>query len=163
MLETNDSMAKNWEFGASVETLQWTVNAFNLTFAVLLLTGAALGDRFGRRRMVAAGITLFVVASVTCALSPAAGWLIAARAAQGAGAALVVPLAMAILSGAFAREERAWALGIFSGVTGLALIIGPAVGGFITESFGWRWIFWINCPIGLMLLAMVSARLRESF
>jgi EmrB/QacA subfamily drug resistance transporter len=191
MLETNDSTAKNWvlgvtslasfmmaldamvittafatirsEFGTSVETLQWTVNAFNLTFAVLLLTGAALGDRFGRRRMFAAGITLFVVASVTCALSPAAGWLIASRAAQGAGAALVMPLAMAILSGAFAKEERARALGIFSGVTGCALIIGPAVGGFLTETLGWRFIFWINVPIGIVLIALVAARLRESF
>jgi EmrB/QacA subfamily drug resistance transporter len=89
--------------------------------------------------------------------------LIAARSAQGAGAALVMPLAMAILSGAFAREERARALGIFSGVTGFALIIGPAIGGFITESVGWRWIFWINLPIGLIAIALVLARLRESF
>jgi EmrB/QacA subfamily drug resistance transporter len=151
------------DFGASVETLQWTVNAYNLTFAVLLLTGAALGDRFGRRRMFAAGIFLFALASVACALSGNVESLIAARSAQGAGAALVMPLAMAILSGAFAREERARALGIFSGVTGFALIIGPAIGGFITESFGWRWIFWINLPIGLIAIALVFARLRESF
>jgi EmrB/QacA subfamily drug resistance transporter len=151
------------DFSAPMAMLQWTVNAYNLSFAVLLLTGAALGDRFGRRRLFAAGIALFMLASIACALSSGIVSLIAARSAQGAGAALVVPLAMAILSGAFVREERAWALGIFSGVTGLALIIGPSVGGFITESFGWRWIFWINCPIGLMLLAMTSARLRESF
>jgi EmrB/QacA subfamily drug resistance transporter len=151
------------DFGASVETLQWTVNAYNLTFAVLLLTGAALGDRFGRRRMFAAGIALFALASGVCALSGSVGSLIAARSAQGAGAALVMPLAMAILSDAFAREERARALGIFSGVTGLALIIGPAIGGFITESLGWRWIFWINLPIGMIAIALVLARLRESF
>jgi EmrB/QacA subfamily drug resistance transporter len=151
------------DFSASVETLQWTVNAYNLTFAVLLLTGAALGDRFGRRRMFAAGIALFVLASVACALSGSAGWLIAARSIQGAGAALVMPLAMAILSGAFAREERARALGIFSGVTGFALIIGPAIGGFITESLGWRWIFWLNLPIGMIAIVLVFARLRESF
>jgi EmrB/QacA subfamily drug resistance transporter len=151
------------DFGASVETLQWTVNAYNLTFAVLLLTGAALGDRFGRRRMFAAGIALFALASAACALSASAGWLIAARSAQGAGAALVMPLAMAILSGAFARDERAQALGIFSGVTGFALIVGPAIGGFITESLGWRWIFWLNLPIGLIAIALVFARLRESF
>ncbi len=151
------------DFGASVETLQWAVNAYNLTFAVLLLTGAALGDRFGRRRMFAAGIALFTLASVACALSGSVGWLIAARFAQGAGAALVMPLAMAILSGAFAREERARALGIFSGVTGFALIIGPAIGGLVTESFGWRWIFWINLPIGMIAIALVLARLRESF
>jgi len=151
------------DFGASVETLQWTVNAYNLTFAVLLLTGAALGDRFGRRRMFAAGIALFVLASVACALSDSVESLIAARSAQGAGAALVMPLAMAILSGAFAREERARALGIFSGVTGFALIIGPAIGGFITESLGCRWIFWINLPIGIIAIALVLAQLRESF
>ncbi|MBR0899491.1 MFS transporter [Bradyrhizobium tropiciagri] len=151
------------DFGSRVETLQWTVNAFNLTFAVLLLTGAALGDRFGRRRMFAAGIGLFVVASAACALAGDAVSLIAARALQGAGAALVMPLAMAILSGAFGREERARALGIFSGITGCALIIGPAIGGFITEHLGWRWIFWINLPIGLIAIALVIARLRESF
>src|SRR5258705_6515042 len=151
------------DLSASVETLQWTVNAYNLAFAVLLLTGAALGDRFGRRRMFAAGIALFVLSSVACALSSSVGWLIAARSAQGAGAALVMPLAMAILSAGFAREERARALGIFSGVTGFALIIGPAIGGFITENFGWRWIFWINLPIGAIAIALVLARLRESF
>jgi EmrB/QacA subfamily drug resistance transporter len=151
------------DLGASVETLQWTVNAYNLTFAVLLLTGAALGDRFGRRRMFAAGIFLFALASAACALSAGAVSLIAARSAQGAGAALVMPLAMAILSAAFASEERARALGIFSGVTGFALIIGPATGGFITENYGWRWIFWINLPIGALAVALVLARLRESF
>ncbi len=151
------------EFNASVETLQWTVNAYNLTFAVLLLTGAALGDRFGRRRMFAAGIALFVAASIACALARAAGWLIAARAAQGAGAALVMPLAMAILSGAFPKEERARALGIFSGVTGCALIVGPAAGGILTETLGWRFVFWINLPIGIVLIALAAARLRESF
>jgi len=151
------------DFGACVETLQWAVNAFNLTFAVLLLTGAALGDRFGRRWIFAAGIALFVLASVACALAGTAQALIAARAAQGAGAALVMPLAMAILSGTFAKEERAKALGIFSGVTGCALIIGPAIGGLITESLGWRWIFWINLPIGLVAIALIFTRLRESF
>jgi EmrB/QacA subfamily drug resistance transporter len=151
------------DLGAAVETLQWTVNAYNLTFAVLLLTGAALGDRFGRRRMFMCGIALFVLASAACALAGTAAALIAARAAQGAAAALAMPLAMAILSGAFAKEERAKALGIFSGMTGCALIIGPAIGGLITESFGWRWIFWINLPIGLIAIALIAARLRESF
>jgi EmrB/QacA subfamily drug resistance transporter len=151
------------ELGSPVETLQWAVNAFNLTFAVLLLTGAALGDRFGRRRIFASGIALFVLASAACALSVSAGWLIASRAAQGAGAALVMPLAMAILSGAFGRDQRARALGIFSGITGCALIVGPAVGGFITESLGWRWIFWINLPVGMIAILLVLARLRESF
>ena len=151
------------DFNVSVETLQWVVNAYNLSFAVLLLTGAALGDRFGRRRMFAAGIALFTLASVACALSGSAAWLIAARFAQGAAAALVMPLGMAILSAAFAREERARALGIFSGVTGFALIIGPAAGGLISENLGWRWVFWINLPIGMIATALAVARLRESF
>ena len=163
MVITTAFAAIRADFGASVETLQWTVNAFNLTFAVLLLTGAALGDRFGRRRMFAGGIALFTLASVACALSGTAVALIAARAAQGAGAALVMPLAMAILSGAFGREERAKALGIYLGITGFALIIGPAIGGLITETLGWRGIFWINLPIGAAAIAMVRMRLRETF
>jgi EmrB/QacA subfamily drug resistance transporter len=151
------------EFNAPMETLQWTVNAYNLSFAVLLLTGAALGDRFGRRRMFAIGIALFVAASIGCAMSQNIAALIVARAAQGAAAALVMPLAMALLSGAFPREERAWALGIFSSVTGLALIAGPAAGGALTQGLGWAWIFWINLPIGGVALIMIFARLRESF
>jgi EmrB/QacA subfamily drug resistance transporter len=151
------------DLGASIETLQWTVNAYNLSFAVLLLTGAAVGDRIGRRRMFAAGLGLFAVASALCAMAGSAGWLIAGRALQGAGAALVVPLAMALLSAAFPREERAKALGIFGGVTGLALIIGPVVGGAIAEGFAWQWIFWINVPIGLIVIPFVLSRIPESY
>ena len=110
--------------GASLESLEWTVNAYNLSFAVLLLTATALGDRFGRRRMFCYGIGLFAGGSVACGLATSVGWLIAARALQGAGAALVVPLAMALLAAAFPREERGRALGLFSGVTGVALIAG---------------------------------------
>jgi EmrB/QacA subfamily drug resistance transporter len=150
-------------FGVPMEMLQWTVNAYNLSFAVLLLTGAALGDRFGRRRMFASGIALFALASIGCARSTGIVGLIAARAVQGAGAALVIPLAMALLSGAFPREQRARALGIFSGVTGFAVLAGPAAGGFITENFGWQWIFWINLPIGLIAIVAAMTRLRESF
>ena len=147
---------------ASIEALEWTVNAYNLSFAVLLLTGAALGDRLGRRRMFAAGLALFVVASAACALAGNIGALIAARAVQGAGAALVMPLAMALLSAAFPREERAKALGIFSAVTGLALIAGPVAGGAIAEGFAWQWIFWINLPIGLIVIALIRRHIRES-
>src|SRR3984893_9360546 len=151
------------DFGAPMEALQWTVNAFNLSFAVLLLTGAALGDRFGRRRLFAAGIALFMASSIACALSTGIATLIAARAAQGAGAALVMPLGMALLSAVFPREERARALGIFSGVVGIAVLAGPAIGGAITEGLGWQWIFWINLPIGLIAIIMATTRLRESF
>jgi EmrB/QacA subfamily drug resistance transporter len=147
---------------ASIEALEWTVNAYNLSFAVLLLTGAALGDRLGRRCMFAAGLALFVVASAACALAGNIGALIAARAVQGAGAALVMPLAMALLSAAFPRQERAKALGIFSAVTGLALIAGPVAGGAIAEGFAWRWIFWINLPIGLIVIPLIRRRIRES-
>ena len=150
------------DLGASIETLEWIVNAYNLAFAVLLLTGAALGDRFGRRRMFAAGLALFVVASAACALSASAGALIAARAAQGTGAALVMPLAMALLGAAFPREQRGKALGILSGITGIALIAGPVAGGAIATGFDWRWIFWINLPIGLVILPLIRARIAES-
>jgi EmrB/QacA subfamily drug resistance transporter len=150
------------DFHAPMEMLQWTVNAYNLSFAVLLLTGAALGDRFGRRRMFAAGVALFVLASIGCAVSSNIYWLIAARAGQGAAAALTLPLGMALLSAAFPREQRARALGIFSSVTGFALIAGPATGGALTETFGWQWIFWINVPIGIIALIMIRARLFES-
>ena len=151
------------DFNTSIEALEWTVNAFNLSFAVLLLTGAALGDRFGRQRMFAAGLGLFVAASVACALAQGIGWLIAARVFQGAGAALITPLAMALLSAAFSKEERAKALGLYSGIIGLALIVGPVVGGIIVAGMAWQWIFWINVPIGLILIALVLRRIPESF
>jgi EmrB/QacA subfamily drug resistance transporter len=151
------------DLGISIEMLQWVVNAYNLSFAVLLLSGAALGDRFGRRRMFAAGLAVFVAASAGCAISDNASWLIAGRALQGVGAALLMPLAMALLSAAFPREERARALGILGGVTGLALIVGPVVGGAIAEGFSWQWIFWINVPIGLVLIPLARLRIPESY
>jgi EmrB/QacA subfamily drug resistance transporter len=150
------------DLGASIEALEWTVNAYNLSFAVLLLTGAALGDRFGRRRMFAAGIALFVVASAGCAMAGSIGALIAARAMQGVGAALVMPLAMALLSAAFPPAERGKALGIFSGVTGLALIAGPIAGGAIAGGLAWQWIFWINLPVGAIAIPLVLRHIRES-
>jgi len=150
------------DLDASIEALQWTMNAYNLSFAVLLLTGAALGDRFGRRRMFVAGLSIFVVASAACALAGNAGSLIAARAVQGVGAALVMPLAMALLSAAFPPQERGKALGVFSGLTGLALIAGPVVSGAVAESIAWQWIFWINIPIGLIAIPLVRSRIPES-
>jgi EmrB/QacA subfamily drug resistance transporter len=151
------------DLGASIEALQWTMNAYNLSFAVLLLTGAALGDRLGRRRIFIAGLVLFVAASAACALARSAGFLIAARAVQGAGAALVMPLAMALLSAAYPPQERGKALGIFSGLTGLALIAGPVLGGVVAEGIAWQWIFWINIPIGLVAIPLARSRIPESF
>jgi EmrB/QacA subfamily drug resistance transporter len=149
--------------GASIEDLEWTVNAYTLSFAVLLMTGAALGDRFGRRRMFVAGLGLFTAASAACALAQSAGWLIAARAVQGAGAALVMPLAVTLLSAAFPPEQRGRALGVFSGAAGLAVLSGPVVGGAITQGIAWQWIFWLNVPIGLLVIPLVLGRIEESF
>src|SRR5262245_21143557 len=126
---------------ASIGELEWTINAYTLSFAVLLMTCSALGDRYGRRRMLAAGLTLFTAASAACALAPNLSWLIAARAVQGAGAAAVMPAALALLSAAFGPEQRARALGLFAAVTGLASLGGPLVGGAIVQSLSWQWIF----------------------
>jgi EmrB/QacA subfamily drug resistance transporter len=151
------------DLGASIEQLEWTVNAYNLTLAVLLLPAAALGDRFGRRRMFTGGLALFVAASAACALAPDAGALIAARAVQGAGAALVIPNALALVSAAFAVERRGAALGILQGITGLAVVAGPVIGGAIAEGLDWEWIFWLNVPIGLAAIPLALARIQESF
>lgn len=150
------------DLGASVDQLEWTVNAYHLSFAVLLMTAAAIGDRFGRRRMFAAGLGLFTLASAACGLAPGVGALVAARAVQGAGAALVMTLAFALVSAAFAPERRGRALGIFFALTGLAVASGPLVGGAITEGAAWQWIFWLNVPLGIVLVPFVLARIPES-
>jgi EmrB/QacA subfamily drug resistance transporter len=150
------------DLGASVATLEWTVNAYVLSFAVLLMTGAALGDRFGRRRMFIAGLALFAAASAACGLSSGIGALIAARAVQGAGAALVMPLSLTQLSAAFSAAQRGTALGLYSGVVGLATLSGPFIGGAIAQGLAWQWIFWINVPVGLLAIAGVRARMTES-
>jgi EmrB/QacA subfamily drug resistance transporter len=151
------------DLGASVEQLEWTVNAYNLSFAVLLITGAALGDRYGRRSLYAVGLGLFTASSAVCALAPDAGTLIAARAVQGAGSALIMPLGLALLSAAFPAERRGAAIGIFSAITGLAVASGPLVGGAVVEGISWEWIFWVNVPIGLIAIPLVLTRMRESF
>lgn len=145
---------------ASLTALEWTVNAYTLSFAVLLLTGAALGERFGRRRMLTVGVGLFTAASAGCALAPDAGALVAARAIQGAGAALMLPLALALLSAAFPPQRRAWALGIFSSVTGIAVLAGPVVGGAVTQGLAWPWIFWLNVPIGLIMIPLILVKIQ---
>jgi len=147
---------------SSLEGLQWTVNAYTLTFAVLLLTGAALGDRYGRRRMFVIGLAVFTGGSAAAALAPGIGWLIAARAVQGVGAAILIPLTLTLLSAAVSPERRGLALGAWGAVGGLAIAIGPLVGGAVVEGASWQWIFWLNVPIGLALLPVAMARLTES-
>jgi EmrB/QacA subfamily drug resistance transporter len=150
------------ELGASLQGLQWTVNAYTLTFAVLLLTGAALGDRFGRKRMFLIGIGIFTVGSALAALAPSIGFLIVARAIQGVGGAIVTPLTLTILSAAVPPARRGVALGVWSGVGCLAIAIAPLIGGAIVESFSWQWIFWLNVPIGLALVPIAGLRVEET-
>jgi EmrB/QacA subfamily drug resistance transporter len=150
------------DLGASIEELEWTVNAYTLTFAAFLLTGAALGDRFGRKRLFMTGIGIFTAASAAAALAPSADWLIAARAVQGIGGAIVTPLTLTLLSAAVPATRRGAALGVWSGVAGLAVASGPLVGGAVVEGLSWQWIFWINVPIGLALLPLAT-RLTESY
>ena len=142
--------------------LEWTVNAYTLTFAVLLLTGAALGDRFGRRLMFAIGLGIFTAASAAAALSTTIGMLDAARAVQGLGGAIVLPLTLTILSAAVPEEKRGIFLGLWGGISGLAVAFGPVVGGAIVDGISWHWIFWLNVPIGLILLPLALLRLQES-
>ena len=140
--------------GASIQSLEWTVNAYTLTFAVLLLTGAALGDRLGRRRMFAVGLAIFTAASAAAAVSASTDALIAARALQGLGAAIVLPLTLTLLSEAVAPARRGMALGIWGGVSGLGVALGPLVGGAVVSGISWHWIFWINVPIGVVLVPL---------
>jgi EmrB/QacA subfamily drug resistance transporter len=150
------------ELHASISQLEWTVNAYTLTFAVLLLTGAALGDRFGRRRMFVLGMLLFTGASAAAALSTSANALDIARALQGVGGAIVTPLTLTILSAAVPKERRGLALGIWGGIGGLAVALGPLVGGAIVSGVSWNWIFWVNVPIGLVLAPLAYRQLDET-
>jgi EmrB/QacA subfamily drug resistance transporter len=142
------------DLDATIEQLEWTVNAYTLTFAVFLLTGAALGDRFGRRRMFIIGLALFTAASAAAALAPSMEALIAARAVQGIGGAIVTPLTLTLLSAAFPAEKRGMVLGAWSGIAGLAVAAGPLVGGAVVDGIAWQWIFWLNVPIGLVVLPL---------
>jgi EmrB/QacA subfamily drug resistance transporter len=148
--------------GASLSQLEWTVNAYTLTFAVLLLTGAALGDRFGRKRMFTAGVALFTAGSAFAALAPSGDALVLARAIQGVGAAVVTPLTLTILSAAVPAERRGLALGAWGAIAGLAIALGPLVGGAIVEGLSWQWIFWLNVPLGIVLVPFAAWRLDES-
>ena len=150
------------DLGASIQTLEWTVNAYVLAYAVLLLTGAALGDRFGRKRMFMIGISVFTAGSAAAALSPTIDFLIAARALQGVGAAIVTPLTLTLLAEAFPPEQRGLALGVWSAISGIGVAAGPLVGGALTQAASWHLIFWVNVPIGLALVPLAGARLTES-
>jgi EmrB/QacA subfamily drug resistance transporter len=148
---------------AGINGLEWTVNAYTLTFAVFLLTGAALGDRLGRRRMFAVGIAVFTAASAAAALAPSIAALDAARAVQGFGGALVTPLTLTILSAAVPANKRGMALGVWGGISGLAVAFGPLVGGAVVDRISWQWIFWLNVPLGLLLIPLALLRLDESY
>ncbi|MFJ3925625.1 MFS transporter [Streptomyces sp. NPDC090022] len=150
------------DLGGKLEDLEWTVNAYTLTFAVLLMFGSALGDRFGRRRLFVAGLAVFTGASAAAALSPGIDALIAARAVQGVGAAVMMPLTLTLLTAAVPAARRGTALGIYGAVTGLAVASGPLIGGSLTEHISWQWIFWLNVPIGLALIPLARLRLAES-
>jgi EmrB/QacA subfamily drug resistance transporter len=158
LVVTNALVSIREDLGASLEQLEWTVNAYTLSYAVLLLTAAALGDRLGRRTVFVVGVGIFTVASAAAALAPSTEALIAARALQGIGGAVITPLSLTLLSDAFAAEKRGLALGIWSGVSGLGVALGPVVGGAVVDGFSWQWIFWLNVPVGIVL-APVAARL----
>jgi EmrB/QacA subfamily drug resistance transporter len=150
------------DLNATLAGLEWTVNAYTLTFAVLLLTGAALGDRFGRRRLFTIGLAIFTLGSIGAALAPSIEALVAFRAVQGVGGAIVTPLTLTILSAAVPAEKRGLALGAWGGIGGLAVAIGPLVGGAVVQGISWQWIFWLNVPIGLVLLPLAGTRLVET-
>ncbi len=148
---------------ASLAGLEWTVNSYNLAFACGLLTGAALGDRFGRRRMFGVGLAVFTIASALSALSPSVQMLVFTRALQGAGAAIVTPLTLTLISEAFPAQKRGAAIGLWGGITGLAVAAGPVVGGAVVSGIDWHWIFWLNVPIGLAVVPIAMKRLHESY
>src|SRR5881398_4052065 len=139
---------------AGLSGLQWTVNAYTLTFAVFLLTGAALGDRFGRRRLLAAGVAIFTVASAGAALAPSIVALDVARALQGIGGAIVMPLTLTLLSAAVPEARRGVFLGAWGGISGLAVAFGPVVGGAVVDGISWHWVFWLNVPVVIALLVL---------
>ena len=148
--------------GASLADLEWTVSAYTLSFAVLLMTATAIGDRFGRRQVFAVGLGLFAASSAACALAPNAAALIAARAVQGAGSAAIMPMALALLNAAFPPARRGWAIGIYGGVTALAAVAGPVLGGAVIQGLGWQWIFWCNVPIAVAAIPLVLTRIAET-
>ncbi|MEU3945967.1 DHA2 family efflux MFS transporter permease subunit [Streptomyces sp. NPDC029526] len=151
------------DLGGALHDLEWTVSAYTLTFAVLLMFGAALGDRFGRRRLFMVGLGIFTASSAAAAMAPGIDSLIAARAVQGAGAAVMMPLTLTLLTAAVPEARRGAAYGVWGAVNGLAVASGPLVGGSLTEHIAWEWIFWLNVPLGLALIPLARLRLTESY
>src|ERR1019366_8022852 len=146
--------------GGGAGTLQWTVSAYTMAYGAGIITAAALGDRLGRRRLYVAGLAIFTAASAACAVAPSAGTLVACRAVQGLGAAIVMPLGLTLLTSAFPAARRGTVVGIWGGIAGLAVASGPLVGGAVTQGLNWHWIFWVNVPVGVV--AALGARLRLS-
>jgi EmrB/QacA subfamily drug resistance transporter len=149
------------ELGAGIEGLSWTINAYALAFAASILTGSALGDRYGRRRMFVAGLAAFTIASVVCALSPNIALLIASRAMQGIGGGIAVPLALALIMDGTPLEKRGKALGLWGAITGVAVAAGPLIGGAIVDGLAWQWVFWLNVPVGIFIAGMTVRKVGE--
>ncbi|MEV4239051.1 MFS transporter [Nocardia sp. NPDC049737] len=162
LVVTNALPVIRTELGASLADLQWFVNAYTLAFASLLLTATSIGDRLGRRRIFLAGIAVFTAASAACALATEPWMLIAARAIQGFGAAAVMPLSLTLLSSAVPEKMRSAAIGIWGGISGLGVALGPLIGGAVVEGLSWQWIFWVNVPIGVLALPFAARVLTES-
>lgn len=162
MIVTTASTAIRTDFHISVSTLQWAMNAYNITIAAVLLVGVSFGERFGRRKVYNLGILIFTIGSVLCALSTDITFLVFARVIEGIGASVMTPMSMAILTNALPISKRGKALGIWSGIGGLALIVGPSLGGFIIAKLTWQWIFWINVPIGIVVILLSVKMLPES-
>src|ERR1700754_2549699 len=149
-------------FDASLSSLEWTINAYSLAFAVFLVTGGRLGDIFGRRKVFLIGVVVFAAASATIGFAPSEGWLVASRAIQGVGAALMMPGTLSIISNTFPPEERGKAIGTWAGVSAIALAIGPVVGGFLVENVSWQSIFFLNVPVAAVAVWVTLAATRES-
>jgi EmrB/QacA subfamily drug resistance transporter len=163
LVVTNALPVIKTQLGASLTDLQWFINAYTLSFAALLLTASAIGDRLGRRRVFLLGIGLFTAASAACAIATEPWLLIGARAVQGVGAAAVMPLSLTLLAAAVPARQRSAAIGIWGGISGLGVAVGPVVGGAVVDGLNWQWIFWLNVPIGVLALPFAAWVLTESF
>src|SRR6266487_6785632 len=150
------------DLGIGISELEWVVNGYALTFAVVMLTGGKLADLLGRRLIFIVGLAIFTGASLACGLAPSAGFLIGARVVQGVGAALMNPATLSIITATFPPRQRGTAIGIWAGVSALALAIGPLVGGLIAEKINWNWIFFINIPVGVLAIVAAYAFIDES-